>query len=128
MKYLKIIATICILLASYTTQAQKVFEMRTYHTNEGKMPDLLNRFENHTMKFFEKHNITNVGYWLSKKNPNTLVYIISYRNEEAVKTDWKAFVSDPAWGEVYKKSRENGNLIKSLTSEYLTATSFSPLK
>ena len=41
----------------------EVYEMRVYHTYNGKFDDILSRFENHTTKLFEKHGIKNVGYW-----------------------------------------------------------------
>ena len=34
----------------------KVFELRTYTTNEGKLPNLLARFRDHTRRIFEKKN------------------------------------------------------------------------
>jgi hypothetical protein len=32
---------------------QRVFEIRTYYTEPGKLPDLLKRFREHTTKLFE---------------------------------------------------------------------------
>ena len=40
-----------------------VYELRVYHTYEGKLDDLLRRFREHTMQLFEKHGIRNVAYW-----------------------------------------------------------------
>ncbi|MCX6853902.1 MAG: NIPSNAP family protein, partial [Verrucomicrobia bacterium] len=49
------------------TQSQaadsKVYELRIYTTNEGKLDALLARFRDHTCKLFEKHGIENIGYW-----------------------------------------------------------------
>ena len=44
--------------------AARVFELRTYTTPEGKLPNLQARFRDHTMSIFEKHGITNVAYWM----------------------------------------------------------------
>ena len=41
----------------------RLFEMRIYYAAEGKLDDLHARFRDHTTKFFEKHGITNIGYW-----------------------------------------------------------------
>jgi len=38
----------------------RVFELRTYTANEGKLEALHARFRNHTTKFFKKHGMTNV--------------------------------------------------------------------
>ena len=56
--------------------AARVFELRTYTTPEGKLPNLEARFRDHTMSIFEKHGITNVAYWTPQDEPlsaNTLV-------------------------------------------------------
>ena len=78
----------------------RVFEMRTYYTHEGKLPDLLARFKNHTVKLFEKHGMTNIGYWVpldEPKSKNTLVYILAYPSRDAAKKAWDAFRVDPEW-------------------------------
>ena len=46
------------------TAANRTFELRIYHAAPGKLEDLLARFRNHTTKLFEKHGMTNVGYWV----------------------------------------------------------------
>jgi len=38
-----------------------VFELRIYHANPGKLPELLKRFREHTTKLFERHGIKNVA-------------------------------------------------------------------
>ena len=50
-------------------QAPRVFEMRTYTTNPGKLPALETRFRDHTLKFFEKYNMKNIGYWIPTEGP-----------------------------------------------------------
>ena len=62
----------------------KVFELRTYTTAEGKLPNLQARFRDHTMRIFERHGIENVGYWVPQDTPNTLTYIIADTFDHAV--------------------------------------------
>ncbi|GAC19950.1 NIPSNAP family protein [Paraglaciecola arctica] len=66
------------------------------------------------------------GSQLKKKN--TLIYIISHASKQQTDKNWQFFIADPLWKKVYAASRENGPIVKNLTSEYLTATNFSPLK
>jgi len=40
-----------------------IYELRIYTTLPGRMPNLLSRFENHTLKIWEKHGIKQVGFW-----------------------------------------------------------------
>ena len=61
-------------------QGDKVFELRTYTAPEGKLPNLEARFRDHTTRIFEKHGMSNVGYWVPQDAPasdNTLIYISS---------------------------------------------------
>ncbi|MCR9083909.1 MAG: NIPSNAP family protein, partial [Cyclobacteriaceae bacterium] len=44
------------------------FELRIYTAHEGKLPDLINRFKNHTMGLFEKAGMTNVAYFEPVEN------------------------------------------------------------
>ena len=49
-------------------EKNRVFEIRTYYANEGKLDALLARFRDHTVALFEKHGMTNVGYWVPADN------------------------------------------------------------
>ena len=53
-----------LLLTMTMTAENRVFEQRIYTTKEGKLDDLLKRFRDHTTKLFEKHGMTNIGYWV----------------------------------------------------------------
>ena len=109
----------------------RVFELRTYTCNEGKLPDLLARFRNHTMKLFEKHGMTNVAYWVPQDAPNsanTLIYVISHASRDAAKKNWAEFGSDPEWQKVQKESEANGKIVSKVVSVYMDATDFSPMK
>src|SRR5215470_10039985 len=72
----------------------RVFELRTYTTNDGKLDALQARFRDHTTWIFQKHGITNVGYWVPEDKPNTLIYIVSHASREAAKQNWDAFRAD----------------------------------
>ena len=49
----------------------RIFEMRTYHCNDGKLDELQARFRNHTNKLFAKHGMEVVGYWVSIDEKDT---------------------------------------------------------
>ena len=107
-----------------------VFELRTYTTNDGMLPALEARFRDHTMRIFEKHGMTNIGYWTPIDKPNTLVYIIAHASREAADVSWQAFVSDPEWQKVATESQKDGPiLIKGgIQQQYLNPTDFSPIR
>jgi hypothetical protein len=113
----------------HKTPSTMVYELRIYHTLDGKLDDLLARFRDHTMKLFEKHGIKNIAYWTPTDDPlkgKTLVYIISHPSREATAVNWKAFQDDPEWVSVRDKSEANGKIVEKVDSTYMTMTDFSP--
>jgi hypothetical protein len=106
----------------------RCYELRTYTAAPGKLDDLLARFRNHTVKLFEKHGITNVGYWLPVDNKdNKLIYMVSFPSREARDAAFKEFGADPEWQKAYKESEANGKLLdKAPESLLLAATDYSP--
>jgi hypothetical protein len=136
MRKLILLAQLALLGLTITAAANaqntgKVYELRTYTCNEGKLPDLLKRFRDHTMTIFERHNMHNVGYWIPADEPThstTLVYIIWHDSREAAAANWKAFATDPEWQKVSKASDENGKIVNHVVSVFMNATDFSQMK
>ncbi|MEK0446287.1 MAG: hypothetical protein RLZZ399_1608 [Verrucomicrobiota bacterium] len=93
----------------------RVFELRTYVTHPGKLPDLLKRFREHTCRLFEKHGMQNIGYWVptdsADGSENTLIYLIAHRSRESAKASWAAFQQDPEWQAAAKASEINGKIL-----------------
>ena len=86
--------------ASAGSETDQVFELRTYTAAEGKFDDLLARFRDHTLRIFEKHGMTNVGYWTPQDEPlsaNTLIYVLAHPSREEAAQSWRDFSSDPEW-------------------------------
>ena len=117
--------------AANAQSSDRVFELRTYITHAGRLDALHARFANHTMRLFERHGMTNIGYFTPQDSPeseNTLIYVLAHDSREAAKESWSAFVSDPEWQEAYKASRADGDIIESLTSVFMDATEYSQMK
>jgi hypothetical protein len=112
-----------------SSSSTTVYELRIYHTYEGKLDDLLRRFRDHTTKLFEKHGIKNVAYWTPTDEPlkgKTLVYILAHPSREAATANWKAFQNDPEWQSVRDKSEAAGKIVEKVDSTFLVMTDFSP--
>jgi hypothetical protein len=106
-----------------------VYELRIYHTNEGKLDDLLARFRDHTITIFKRHLMESVAYWTPTDDPlkgKTLFYILRHPSREAATANWAAFHADPEWQKVSAASEANGKLVASTESTFLKLTDFSP--
>ena len=109
----------------------RLFELRTYTTHEGKLKALHARFRDHTNAIFKSHGMQLVGYWTptdKKTSENTLVYILAYPNMESRTKAWRAFLRDPKWQKAFKASRKDGPIVKKVTSQFLSPTDYSPIK
>jgi hypothetical protein len=126
---MRLIRTALLALATVTLMNAEVYELRTYTCEDGKLPDLLNRFKNHTMRIFEKHGMKNVMYWLPQDEPlksNTLIYIVSHANRDAAKASWDAFRKDPEWIKARDESEKNGKIVKKVDFVFMDALPWSP--
>ena len=107
----------------------RVYELRTYTTPDGKLADLHARFRNHTVKLFEKHGMTNVGYFAPQDVPlakNTLIYVLSHKDRETAKQSWDEFRKDPDWVKARTASEVNGPLTTHVASVVMRRTDYSP--
>jgi hypothetical protein len=117
---------------AHAQAATRVFEMRTYYAAPGKLEALHKRFRDHTLRIFEKHGMTNIGYWVPADAPgseNTLVYIIAHKSREAAKKNWADFGADPEWQKVRKESMADGvSITTKIESVFLNPADYSPIK
>lgn len=137
---LSVILAIAIVLPGFVmaqeTKPGKVYELRIYTCNEGKLPDLHARFRDHSIRILAKHGMESLYYWtISEKASsdteadakNMLVYVLAHKSREAADASWAAFRADPEWVDVKAKSEANGPLLsKTPVSIFMTATDFSP--
>jgi sugar phosphate isomerase/epimerase len=111
--------------------AEKVYELRIYKTNPGKLEALHARFRDHACTLFQKHGVELIGFWTPTQGAganDTLYYIIAFPNAEAQKKAWQAFRDDPAWQKAKADSEKQGVLVNKVESTNLKATDYSPLR
>ncbi len=118
------------------TAGPRVFELRTYKTNPGKLEALHRRFMDHTMGFFTKHGMTHIGYWTpldaDKGRDDTLIYILAHPSKEAGMKAFTEFRADPGWIAAKGESEKDGSLTipqpDGVKSVYMEAVDFSRWK
>lgn len=110
----------------------RVYELRTYYVNEGKLDDLHKRFRDHTCALLKKHGAELIGFWTPTDEKDgkggKLVYLLAFPSREAAKQTWEAFGKDPEWHRVRDESHKNGVLVKKVDSVFLEPTDYSMSK
>ena len=124
--YLLLGATLASVSVARAETDSRLFEMRTYFATPGKLDAMNARFRDHTARLFEKHGMTNIGYWMPIENPEgKLIYVLAYPNRGARDASWKAFGSDPDWKKAQSESEKEGKLVAKMEQTFLVATDYS---
>jgi hypothetical protein len=119
------------LFAGLAAAQSRVYELRTYTCNEGKLEALKARFRDHTIEIFNRHGMESIGYWVPQdpeKSKTTLIYILAHPSREAAAKNWKEFSADPEWKKVQADSEANGKIVQKVESVFMDPADFSKLK
>lgn len=107
----------------------RCFELRMYTAEpavdgKGGIDDLHQRFREEEVAIFEKHGAEVVAVWQRLDDPNTLVWMLAYRDRAHRTEVWAGFAADPAWHAL----REKYNVPLSIESYMMSASNYSNLK
>lgn len=107
-----------------------IYEMRTYRCLPGRLPALLQRFERHTLGFWERYGIRQAGFWTTiiGESNQELIYLLEWQSLAEREEKWTAFASDPAWHEVVKQSEADGRIVANVSNTILQPTAFSSVR
>ncbi|WP_028927564.1 NIPSNAP family protein [Pseudonocardia acaciae] len=104
-----------------------IYEIREYTTVPGRMPALVKRFNEHTLRLFEQHgmdlefiSLTAVG----ENSTNELVYVLRFADYADMERKWAEFVADPEWQRVQAESERDGPILARLARRVLNPTPF----
>jgi hypothetical protein len=109
----------------------RVLEIRTYTTHEGRLPALVERMGHGEGKVFERLGMKPVGYFVATEAPksaNTFVYILSHESREKARENWAKFGADSQWKEIRERSEAAGPIVAKAETIFVDPTDFSPLK
>ncbi|MHB1416140.1 MAG: NIPSNAP family protein [Chloroflexota bacterium] len=106
-----------------------IYELRTYDTLPGRLPNLHKRFAEHTLAMFEKHGLKSIGYWEEAVGQNNrLVYLLAFESMQQREEAWQAFGSDPEWLAARAESEKDGPIVSLVTNRILRPTEYSPMR
>ncbi len=107
-----------------------IYEQRIYTCLPGRLPNLLKRFQDHTLKIWEKHGIRQAGFWtvLIGDGNHDLHYLLAWESLAEREKVWTAFQSDQAWITARSESEKDGPILANIKSTILQPTPFSSVK
>ena len=107
-----------------------IYELRIYRTLPGRLPNLLARFQNHTLRIWERHGIRQAGFWttLCGESNFDLTYLLAWESLAEREVKWPAFAADPEWLTVRAESEKDGEIVANISNQFLTPTAFSAVK
>ena len=107
----------------------RCFELRFYTADpavngKGGVDDLHQRFRERQIRLLEEHGADMVAHWQRLDNPNTVVWLLAFRNRTHRDEVFASFRADPEWIALREKYSVpvNRELI------FMSATDYSNLK
>jgi hypothetical protein len=120
-------------LGKDTAKDSRCFELRMYTVDlsrvgqgnfKGDIHDLHKRFREGEVEVFKKNGVDVMAVWQNLDDPNTLIYLLSYKDRAAREAGWAGFSADPKWTEL-----RNKYFVPLTTKVYMmSASDYSPLK
>ncbi len=85
-----------------------IYELRIYQCIPARLPALLKRFEDHTLKIWAKHGIRQAGFWtvLVGDGNNDLHYLLAWESLAEREKVWETFLADPGLDQGARRQRE----------------------
>jgi NIPSNAP len=107
-----------------------IYELRIYTCCPGRLPDLIDRFRDHTLALWAKHGIRTSGFWTTVigESSQDLTYMLAWQDMAERERVWQGFVTDPEWAAIRRKTESAGPIIANIRSSLLAPTDFSPLR
>ena len=112
----------------------RCFELRMYTADpardgvgnfEGGIDQLHQRFREKEVEIFENHGAEIIAVWQNLDDPNTLIWMLAYRDRAHREEVWAAFAADPEWTAL----RQKYNVPIGRPNVFMmSATDYSPLK
>ena len=99
-------------LSTNVAADSRCFEIRMYTANTMRngggdyafaIDELHQRFREEEVAIFEKHGAEIVAVWQSLDDPETLVWMLAYRDRAHRTEVWNGFRNDPAWDTLRNK-------------------------
>jgi hypothetical protein len=104
----------------------RCFELRMYTATNatGDINSLHQRFREQEVAIFEKHGAEVIAVWQRLDDPNTLVWMLAYRDRAHRDEVWAGFAADPDWTAL----RQKYDVSLTIEAYWMSSTNYSNLK
>ena len=112
----------------------RCFELRMYTADptrdgvgqfKGGIQELHQRFREKEVELFKKHGAEVIATWQSLNDPNTLIWMLAFRDRAHREQVWAAFNADPEWTALRTKYFVP---LQPPNVTFMSATDYSPMK
>ena len=120
-------------LGANTAKDSRCFELRMYTVDKsrvgqgnfrGWITELHKRFREGEVEVFKESGVDVLATWQNLDEPDTLIYLLAYKDRAARDAGWAKFNVDPKWTEL-----RNKYFVPLTTKVYMmSATDYSPMK
>lgn len=107
-----------------------IYELRIYDCVPGKLPDLHRRFNDVTLKIWQRYDIQQAGFWTTVlgENNQRLYYLLAWQSLAEREQKWDAFMADEEWQRERAASEQAGAIVANVSSQILTPTAYSTVQ
>ncbi|MGH6979715.1 MAG: NIPSNAP family protein [Stellaceae bacterium] len=107
-----------------------IYELRVYRCVPGRLPALLKRFENNTLRIWDRLGIKQAGFWTQMVGDanGDLYYLLQWESLAERERKWDAFIADKEWIEKRAESERDGPIVANVANSFLKPTAFSSVK
>ncbi|MED5803833.1 NIPSNAP family protein [Gordonia sp. Z-3] len=94
-----------------------LYEVREYVAVPGRLPAIIDLFNQHTIRLFAKHDmdLIQVGRtWIGENSYNELVYTLRFSDVAELEKKWEMFLQDPEWVAELTAREAEGPMVASM--------------
>jgi NIPSNAP len=107
-----------------------IYELRIYRAVPGRLSALMARFQDHTLRIWERLGIRQTGFWTTIVGDSNqeLTYMLAWSSMAEREKRWGMFLADAEWLAISAESEKNGQLVADIRNALLAPTAFSAAK
>ncbi|MCD2147382.1 NIPSNAP family protein [Gordonia paraffinivorans] len=94
-----------------------IYEIREYVAVPGKLPAIIDLFNNHTARMFKRYEmeLVNAGHtMIGEHSFGELVYTMRFANLSELDDKWAQLLADPEWRGAFASAEATGPLIQTM--------------